>query len=86
MYVLMFFQVAVVGSVELPKADLWVMFAILSTVIGYIAKTYFTLSVLLVIITPSSPLCKRQLCLAQFLRKQIMCDFFFFQICPSKKK
>nr|GMC52785.1 Chromosome partition protein like [Ipomoea batatas] len=34
--------VAVVGSVELPKADLWVMFAILSTVIGYIAKTYFT--------------------------------------------
>nr|GMC46216.1 Chromosome partition protein like [Ipomoea batatas] len=36
--------VAVVGSVELPKADLWVMFAILSTVIGYIAKTYFTSS------------------------------------------
>ncbi|XP_019187522.1 PREDICTED: uncharacterized protein LOC109181704 [Ipomoea nil] len=34
--------VAVVGSVELPKADLWVMLAILSTVIGYIAKTYFT--------------------------------------------
>ncbi|XP_022895033.1 uncharacterized protein LOC111409249 [Olea europaea var. sylvestris] len=34
--------VAVMGSVEKPKADLWVMFAILSTVIGYIAKTYFT--------------------------------------------
>lgn len=34
--------VAVVGSVEMPKADFWVMFAILSTVIGYIAKTYFT--------------------------------------------
>ncbi|PSS18255.1 Chromosome partition protein like [Actinidia chinensis var. chinensis] len=34
--------VAVVGSIELPKADLWVMFAILSTVLGYCAKTYFT--------------------------------------------
>ncbi|KDP41865.1 hypothetical protein JCGZ_26883 [Jatropha curcas] len=34
--------VAVVGSVEMPKADLWVIFAVLSTVIGYIAKTYFT--------------------------------------------
>lgn len=39
------FQVAVVGSVEMPKADLWVMFAILSTVLGYCAKIYFTLSV-----------------------------------------
>ena len=37
-------QVAVVGSVEMPKADLWVIFAVLSTVIGYCAKTYFTLS------------------------------------------
>ncbi|XP_065867065.1 uncharacterized protein [Euphorbia lathyris] len=34
--------VAVIGSVEMPKADVWVMFAVLSTVIGYIAKTYFT--------------------------------------------
>ncbi|XAR58329.1 hypothetical protein NMG60_11026780 [Bertholletia excelsa] len=34
--------VAVVGSLELPKADFWVIFAILSTVIGYCAKTYFT--------------------------------------------
>ncbi|XP_060194497.1 uncharacterized protein LOC132623716 isoform X2 [Lycium barbarum] len=34
--------VAVVSSLELPKADIWVMFAILSTVIGYCAKTYFT--------------------------------------------
>ncbi|CAA0813146.1 Protein of unknown function (DUF3754 [Striga hermonthica] len=34
--------VAVVGSVEMPKADLWVIFAILSTVIGYCAKIYFT--------------------------------------------
>ncbi|KAL3653900.1 hypothetical protein CASFOL_003581 [Castilleja foliolosa] len=34
--------VAVIGSVEMPKADLWVMFAILSTVIGYCAKIYFT--------------------------------------------
>ncbi|KAF7129712.1 hypothetical protein RHSIM_Rhsim10G0001100 [Rhododendron simsii] len=33
--------VAVVGSLDMPKADLWVMFAILSTVIGYSAKTYF---------------------------------------------
>ena len=37
-------QVAVSGSVEMPKADLWVIFAILSTVVGYCAKTYFTLS------------------------------------------
>jgi len=37
-----------VSSLELPKADIWVMFAILSTVIGYCAKTYFTLSVLLI--------------------------------------
>ncbi|WCJ40244.1 hypothetical protein M5689_021174 [Euphorbia peplus] len=34
--------VAVVGSVEMPKADVWVIFAVLSTVVGYIAKTYFT--------------------------------------------
>ncbi|KAF3435325.1 hypothetical protein FNV43_RR22412 [Rhamnella rubrinervis] len=34
--------VAVAGSVEMPKADLWVIFAVLSTVIGYCAKTYFT--------------------------------------------
>ncbi|KAK4783091.1 hypothetical protein SAY86_007465 [Trapa natans] len=34
--------VAVFGSVEMPKADLWVIFAVLSTVIGYCAKTYFT--------------------------------------------
>ncbi|EPS67109.1 hypothetical protein M569_07666, partial [Genlisea aurea] len=34
--------VAVVGSVEMPKADLWVMFAILTTVIGYCAKIYLT--------------------------------------------
>jgi hypothetical protein len=37
-------QVAVIGSVEMPKADLWVIFAVLSTVVGYCAKTYFTLS------------------------------------------
>ncbi|XP_027153799.1 uncharacterized protein LOC113753760 isoform X1 [Coffea eugenioides] len=34
--------VAVVGSLEVPKADLWVIFAIVSTVLGYCAKTYFT--------------------------------------------
>ncbi|XP_030450235.2 uncharacterized protein LOC115672559 [Syzygium oleosum] len=33
---------AVVGSLDMPKADLWVIFAVLSTVIGYCAKTYFT--------------------------------------------
>ncbi|KAL7257226.1 hypothetical protein ACSBR1_011033 [Camellia fascicularis] len=33
--------VTVVGSLDMPKADLWVIFAILSTVIGYCAKTYF---------------------------------------------
>ncbi|KAL7200054.1 hypothetical protein ACSBR2_022209 [Camellia fascicularis] len=34
--------VVVVGSLDMPKADLWVIFAILSTVIGYCAKTYVT--------------------------------------------
>ncbi|KAG5534641.1 hypothetical protein RHGRI_022683 [Rhododendron griersonianum] len=34
--------VAVVGSLDMPKGDLWVIFAILSTVIGFCAKTYFT--------------------------------------------
>ncbi|KAL8127386.1 uncharacterized protein LOC141717248 [Apium graveolens] len=34
--------VAVVGSLEMPKADLWVIFAILSTVVGYCAKIYLT--------------------------------------------
>ncbi|KAK8618998.1 hypothetical protein V6N13_132968 [Hibiscus sabdariffa] len=34
--------VAVVTSLEMPKADLWVIFAILSTVVGYCAKTYLT--------------------------------------------
>ncbi|KAL2320391.1 hypothetical protein Fmac_029360 [Flemingia macrophylla] len=34
--------VAVVSSVEMPTADWWVIIAVLSTVIGYIAKTYFT--------------------------------------------
>ncbi|KAL6508125.1 hypothetical protein OROHE_021667 [Orobanche hederae] len=37
--------VAVVGSIEMPKADPWVIFAILSTVIGYCAKIYFSLSI-----------------------------------------
>ncbi|XP_038999705.1 uncharacterized protein LOC120125324, partial [Hibiscus syriacus] len=34
--------VAVITSLEKPKADLWVIFAILSTVVGYCAKTYLT--------------------------------------------
>ncbi|KAE8696144.1 Aminopeptidase isoform 1 [Hibiscus syriacus] len=34
--------VAVITSLETPKADLWVIFAILSTVVGYCAKTYLT--------------------------------------------
>ncbi|KAM7251152.1 hypothetical protein ACFE04_023035 [Oxalis oulophora] len=34
--------VAVFSSLEMPSADLWVIFAIVSTVIGYCAKTYFT--------------------------------------------
>ncbi|KAL8193611.1 hypothetical protein R6Q57_026746 [Mikania cordata] len=34
--------VAVIGSVETPQADFWVMFAVLSAVIGYCAKIYFT--------------------------------------------
>ncbi|CAJ1787203.1 unnamed protein product [Sphenostylis stenocarpa] len=34
--------VAVVSSLEMPSADWWVIIAVLSTVIGYCAKTYFT--------------------------------------------
>lgn len=34
--------VTVFSSLQMPTADLWVIFAILSTVIGYCAKTYFT--------------------------------------------
>ncbi|KAL5797299.1 hypothetical protein ACOSQ2_002119 [Xanthoceras sorbifolium] len=34
--------VAVFSSLNVPTADLWVIIAVLSTVIGYCAKTYFT--------------------------------------------
>ncbi|GAU48685.1 hypothetical protein TSUD_324820 [Trifolium subterraneum] len=34
--------VAVFSSLEMPSADWWVIFAVLSTVVGYIVKTYFT--------------------------------------------
>ncbi|XP_062105318.1 uncharacterized protein LOC133816971 [Humulus lupulus] len=34
--------VALVSSLEMPNADLFVMFAVISGVIGYCAKTYFT--------------------------------------------
>ncbi|KAE8718461.1 UPF0496 protein [Hibiscus syriacus] len=34
--------VAVITSLEMPKADLWVIFVILLTVVGYCAKTYLT--------------------------------------------
>ncbi|GJN40585.1 hypothetical protein PR202_gb29821 [Eleusine coracana subsp. coracana] len=34
--------VTLVGSLEMPKADIWVVIAILSGVIGYCAKIYFT--------------------------------------------
>ncbi|KAF7819338.1 uncharacterized protein G2W53_024793 [Senna tora] len=34
--------VAVVSSLEMPKADLWVMMAVLVSVVTYCAKTYFT--------------------------------------------
>ncbi|XP_029143463.1 uncharacterized protein [Arachis hypogaea] len=34
--------VAVVSSLEMPTADWFVIIAVLSTVVGYIAKTYFT--------------------------------------------
>ncbi|GAB4848620.1 hypothetical protein Ancab_003326 [Ancistrocladus abbreviatus] len=33
---------AVISSLQMPKNDLWVVIAILSTLIGYCAKTYFT--------------------------------------------
>ncbi|XP_058092886.1 uncharacterized protein LOC131239281 isoform X1 [Magnolia sinica] len=34
--------VALVGSLEMPKADVWVLIAIFSGLIGYCAKIYFT--------------------------------------------
>ncbi|GMY12965.1 DUF3754 domain-containing protein, partial [Fagus crenata] len=34
--------VAVFSSLEMPNADFWVIFAVVSTVFGYCAKTYFT--------------------------------------------
>ncbi|CAD6253725.1 unnamed protein product [Miscanthus lutarioriparius] len=34
--------VTLIGSLEMPKADIWVVTAILSGLIGYCAKTYFT--------------------------------------------
>ncbi|KAJ9189786.1 hypothetical protein P3X46_001040 [Hevea brasiliensis] len=34
--------VAVINSLGVPMADLWVLFAVISTVIGYFAKIYFT--------------------------------------------
>ncbi|XP_028780244.1 uncharacterized protein LOC114736559 [Neltuma alba] len=34
--------VAVISSLEMPKADLWVLMAVLVSVITYCAKTYFT--------------------------------------------
>lgn len=37
-------QATLGGSLEMPQADLWVIFAILSGVIGYCAKIYFGLS------------------------------------------
>lgn len=33
---------ALVGSLEMPKADIWVVIAILSGLVGYCAKIYFT--------------------------------------------
>uniref|UniRef100_A0A453M3T6 Uncharacterized protein n=1 Tax=Aegilops tauschii subsp. strangulata TaxID=200361 RepID=A0A453M3T6_AEGTS len=36
------FQVTLVGSLEMPKADIWVVTAIVSGLVGYCAKTYFT--------------------------------------------
>lgn len=35
-------QVTVISSLDMPNADIWVIFAVLSAVIGYCAKTYFT--------------------------------------------
>ncbi|XP_054803644.1 uncharacterized protein LOC129306889 isoform X2 [Prosopis cineraria] len=34
--------VAVISSLEMPKADLWFLIAFLSALVGYLAKTYFT--------------------------------------------
>jgi hypothetical protein len=35
-------QVALFGSTESGKGDIWVLIAILGGIIGYIAKIYFT--------------------------------------------
>ncbi|KAL6143034.1 hypothetical protein ACLB2K_053733 [Fragaria x ananassa] len=43
--------VAIVTSIETTKLDLWVAFAILSTVIGYIATTYFRFIIYVLVIT-----------------------------------
>ena len=40
-------QVTVISSLSMSKVDIRVIFAILSTLIGYCAKTYLSLSVLL---------------------------------------
>jgi len=38
----LFYQVTVISSLSMPKADIRVIFAILSAVIGYCVKTYFS--------------------------------------------
>lgn len=35
-------QVTLVSSLEMPKADIWVVIAVLSGVVGYCAKVYFS--------------------------------------------
>lgn len=42
MQVLYFMQGAATGSIETPQADFWVIVAVVSTVVGYCAKIYFT--------------------------------------------
>lgn len=43
-------QITVIGSLSNPKADIRVILAILTSVVGYCVKTYFTLSVFFFII------------------------------------
>jgi hypothetical protein len=37
----LFLQVALIGSTEVGKVDVWLLIAVLGGIIGYIAKIYF---------------------------------------------
>lgn len=47
---MVFLQVTVIGSLSIPKIDIRVIFAVLSSVVGYCVKTYFTLSIFIFVL------------------------------------